>query len=89
MDTLLILLGILGFGAIIVSVHVISSASGAYDMAEVPVPEASFERSPQHFVERHRHDRRVGRAVVFPLTIGGMFIHEDRRVLPDRRTVAA
>jgi len=84
MDNLLILLGVLGFGAIIISIHVFADASRAY--------EHGFDGrgGSNGFRERAPGDRRSGKLVVFPLTLANNnLIHEDRRTLTDRRVASA
>jgi hypothetical protein len=86
MDTLLILLGILGFGAVMVAVHVFVDGSRSYefDSAGVPDKEAWAE-----FTERSPVDRRRGDPVEFPLAVSGVLIQQDRRIVPVRRLAVA
>ncbi|NND69806.1 MAG: hypothetical protein HKN19_19610 [Halioglobus sp.] len=83
MDAVLIILGILGVGAIVVSAYVFTVAARNY----VSEDHKRYGRGPDpaHFVERSPVDRRSGRPVTFPLTVNGILIAHDRRVLPDRR----
>jgi len=88
MDALLITLGILGFGAILISAYVFTVAARTYVSDE----DKKFARgqgpTPQQFVTRNPVDRRGGQPVSFPLTVNGLLITHDRRVLPDRRMTA-
>ena len=79
MDTLIILLGVFGFGAIIIAVHAFVADAGSL-VSEVPAGD--------DFGERKGHDRRGGTQVMFPLMINDTLVREDRRALPDRRRAA-
>ena len=83
MDAILIILGVMGFGAIIVSAYVFTVAARNY----VTDDERRYGRgrTPDTMIERNPVDRRSGRPVTFPLTVNGILITRDRRVLPDRR----
>ena len=84
MDAVLIILGILGLGAIVISTYVFVVAARNY------VSEGDNRRGPAPFqtMERSAVNRRSGRPVTFPLTVNGLLIAHDRRVLPDRRALA-
>lgn len=85
MDTVLVILGILGFGAIIVSAYVFTVAARDYvnDDEQQAVPN-SYRNNPH--TERSNADRRRSNNVVqFPLALGGVIITADRRVA-NRRT---
>lgn len=89
MDALLITLGILGFGAILISAYVFTVAARNY----VSEDDKKYGRrgsgtSPYHVVARSLQDRRSGQTVAFPLTVNGILITHDRRVLADRRQPA-
>lgn len=86
MDAVLIILGIMGCGAIVVSAYVFTVAARNYVSEE---DRRYGSRHPAHFVERNPVDRRSGRPVTFPLTVNGILIAHDRRVLPDRRATAS
>ena len=87
MDAVLITLGILGFGAILISAYVFTVAARNYVSGDnnhkrrTPPP-------PKEFVTRSGEDRRRGGLVTFPLKVGGQLILEDRRVTPERRKAA-
>lgn len=90
MDVLLIIMGTLGFMAVLVSTYVFIVAARNY----VSDDQTPFLRNPQAVnrrsrVERNPTDRRNGRQVAFPLTVNGILIPNDRRVIPDRRLAAA
>lgn len=84
MDALLITLGILGFGAILISAYVFTVAARTY----VSEDEKRYGRSAYPLVPRRPGDRRSGQPVSFPLTVNGLLITHDRRVLADRRQPA-
>ncbi len=83
METLLILLGVLGFAATLISVHIFPSGSEIYGDG------ASDELMGAAFTDRAQGDRRSGLAAVFPILINGMVVNEDRRSLRDRRESVA
>ncbi len=90
MDTVLIVLGVLGLGAIVISAYVFTVAARTYVSAEEDVHRrpAKLNDSGKPWVNRATGDRRSGKPVQFPLTINGVVIPEDRRRLPDRRKAA-
>lgn len=84
MDALLILLGVLGFGAVIIAInaffvqfdpHRYSREKGSDDVA---VDKGLYKHAGG--------DRRKGLVVVFPLQIDGVLVPQDRRILSDRRS---
>ncbi len=83
METLLILLGVLGFAAILISIHIFSADSDAYGEG------ASEEHASAAFTDRAKSDRRSGLEAVFPLLVNGIIMNEDRRSQPDRRQSVA
>ena len=86
MDAVLIILCILGVGAIVVSAYVFTVAARNY------VTEDHGKRygdpAAIDLVERSPSDRRTGRPVTFPLTVNGLLISRDRRTKTDRRVAA-
>jgi hypothetical protein len=86
MDVVLIILGILGLGAIIISAYVFTVAARNYVSAEESARRG--QRSERQFLERSPVDRRSGKPVEFPLTVNGVLVPKDRRRRPDRRNVA-
>ena len=82
MDSLIIIIGVVGFAAFIISIHILNSASQPYPEDERGGLQGSGwigdgERSPG--------DRRNGDVVLFPLLVNGTLVPADRRLLPDRR----
>ena len=90
MDVVLIILGILGFGAIVISAYVFTVAARNYVSDEADQA-ADEPQSPARdsFVTRAGTDRRRGVAVQFPLTVNHVVLTRDRRQLPERRSAAA
>lgn len=90
MDVILLILGIMGFGAIVISAYVFMVAARNY-VSEDHLPyRGAAEASAQQrlLVERSETDRRCGRPVTFPLAVNGILIAQDRRTQPDRRLTA-
>ena len=85
MDVVLIILGILGFGAIVISSYVFTVAARNYVSDERQRTKRNPGEVTPHFVTRSPTDRRCGRPVTFPLAVNGILIANDRRLLPDRR----
>ena len=86
MDVVLIILGVMGLGAIVISVYVFMAAARNYvsdeNMSIRRNPEESAQRPP---VERSPTARRSEKPVTFPLAVNGILIAQDRRILYDRR----
>ena len=88
MDVLLIMLGVLGFGAVVISTYVFTVAARTYVSDDhIRYRHASPQLPRSRVVVRNPVDRRSNRPVTFPLTVNGILIAEDRRKLPDRRTL--
>lgn len=86
MDVVLITLGVLGFGAIVISTYVFTVAARNYVSDDhLPDQRKSGKTTPYKLVERSPTDRRNGRPVTFPLTVNGLLIANDRRQIPERR----
>ncbi len=87
MDVILLVLGVLGLGAIVIAVYVFTVAARNYVAADESHPQQPSVR--HHFVERQPTDRRRGGQVAFPLTVNGVTIARDRREHPERRLTGA
>jgi hypothetical protein len=86
MDVVLTILGIMGFGAIVISTYVFTVAARNYVSDDHKRFRGNpLESAPHQLVARNPTDRRSGRAVTFPLAVNGILIANDRRTLPDRR----
>lgn len=90
MDVVLIILGILGFGAIVISAYVFTVAARNY-VSDEAEHGSDQPQSPARdgFVMRTGRDRRRGVTVQFPLTVNNVVITQDRRQIPERRSAAA
>jgi len=90
MDVVLIILGILGFGAIVIAAYVFTVAARNYvsDDADQGTGES---QSPARdgFIMRQGRDRRRGVEVQFPLTVNNVVVTQDRRQRPERRSATA
>jgi len=85
MDTVLLILGVLGSGAVVISAYVFMVAARNY-VSESTTDEIQIAAtSTRPFIERKPHDRRVRSLIDFPMTVNGMLIPIERRVQPDRR----
>ena len=84
MDTLLAVIGILGLGALLIAAWVFYCAARRYvsgALAEERAEALASDFSPfRDWSERAVRDRRRNRApVIFPITIDGKLITQDRR----------
>ncbi len=90
MQTVLIILGVLGFGAVVISAYVFTVAARNY-VSEREEEELSGDtpgNGEKLYVVRSTNDRRQREATVFPLELAsGEVIHLDRRRQPERRSV--
>jgi hypothetical protein len=84
MNTLLLLLVILGLSAVIISIHVLAEGARSHNMEPGPDGHSSV-----YFQERNLATRRTRNATGFPLRLNGIVIPEDRRSVSDRRQLAA
>ena len=87
MDTVLIVLLVIGFAAVVIAAYVFTVAARHY--VSENDPEGNGAPQVQAFgknrVSRNPVDRRSGRPVTFPLNVNGVMIPEDRRKGGDRR----
>ena len=90
MNVVLIVLGILGLGAIVIAAYVFTVAARTYVSAEELARREGSKGTPasRPLVERSPLDRRSGKPVTFPLTVNGVVVPQDRRHRPDRRKAA-
>ena len=89
MDTVLVILGVLGFGAVIIAAYVFSVAARSYVSNGGTGNTTSTPSAGKTLIERDQHDRRKIVQLEFPITMNGILIPQDRRALPDRRRAAA
>jgi len=90
MDVVLIILGVLGFGAIVIAAYVFTVAARNYVSAEDNRQrQARTSLTGKRLVVRNPDDRRrTDKPVTFPITVNGVLVTEDRRHNPDRRMAA-
>jgi hypothetical protein len=89
MDVILIILGMMGLGAIVISAFVFMVAARNYVSDEhLAIRGNSKEPAPRSLAARSPTGRRTGRSVTFPLAVNGILISQDRRIIPDRRAAA-
>ena len=89
MEILLIVLGILGFGAIVIAAYVFTVAARNYVSDDTQVPHSELTATQRTgFVTRDPRDRRRNAPAEFPLTVNSVLISRDRRELPERRAAA-
>lgn len=91
MDIVLIILGVLGVGAIAVSIYVFTVAARNYVWEDQKKQHIDAHRNTvrsRMLIPRSSTDRRSGKPVNFPLTVNGMLVTEDRRLQPERRKAA-
>jgi hypothetical protein len=88
MDVILIILGVLGLGAIVISTYVFTVAARSYVSEDSRRYGWADEITPHTCVPRNPIDRRSDRPVTFPLTVNGILITHDRRSGADRRVAA-
>ena len=89
MDTVLLILGILGFGAVVIAAYVFTVAARNY-VSEYEDAGETGKAKPGSgaFIERNQSDRRQVVQLDFPITVSGVLIQEDRRKMPERRHAA-
>ena len=89
MNTVLLILGVLGLGAVIIAAYVFTVAARNY-VSEHKHHETERSERPAAPITRSNKDRRQTTNVLpFPITVNGILVAEERRWLPDRRMVAA
>ena len=92
MQAVLITLGILGFGAVLISIYVFTVAARRYvhERVERPHPAPASAAKPEKlYITRSGRDRREESLVDFPLKLpNGEIILADRRRGDERRAVA-
>ncbi len=88
MQTVLIILGVLGFGAVVISAYVFTVAARNYVSEKNGDQESAinYQNGEKLYVVRNSTQRRQRESAVFPLELAsGEVIHLDRRRQPDRR----
>ena len=89
MDTVLLIIGVLGLGAIVIAAYVFVVASRNYvSESDLPEQKAPTPATSRSFIDRNVRDRREVSRSDFPMTVNGMLIPVERRIMPDRRLAA-
>ena len=92
MQAVLITLGMLGFGAVLISVYVFTVAARRYVHERIEHPQPTpinLHSTEKLYITRCGRERRQATEVQFPLTLpSGETILADRRSGERRRTVA-
>ncbi|MFT4825452.1 MAG: hypothetical protein ACJAUG_003717 [Halioglobus sp.] len=89
MNTVLLILGVLGLGAVIISAYVFTVAARNYVSEDVEGDDNISPTSPSSkYILRGQSDRRQILVDSFPIALNGLMVEEDRRKLSDRRLVA-
>ena len=91
MDTVLLIFGVLGLGAMVIAAYVFTVSARNYvsedDLGEPPTTSTAYKPSAKR-VPRSDFDRRKQNMNSFPMTVNGVLIADDRRVFPERRFAA-
>ena len=89
MDTVLIILGVLGLGALLIAAYVFTVAARNY-VSDSKHPEApANESAASNAVVRSEVNRRQqDNSAPFPITVNGVLVDEERRELPERRSTS-
>lgn len=85
MDTILIVLGVIGFCAVVVSAYVFTVAARHFVSDDEFELDSEDPSQPREWSVRSPYDRRRGHPVNFPLHVNGVLVPRDRRQLPERR----
>lgn len=90
METVLITLGIIGFGAIVIAAYVFTVAARTYVSTEDQhFQDQRAATREEDFVTRAPVDRRRNSVQPqFPMIINSVVVPRDRRRTPERRAVA-
>ena len=89
MDVILIILGVLGMGAVVISAYVFTVAARTYVSNDVYASRGSQgSMNKRGFVIRDPRDRRRNIPAQFPMTVNSVIITRDRRETGDRRAAA-
>lgn len=91
MNTFLLILGVLGMGAVIIAAYVFTVAARNYVSDSHETPHAKTEDDDHLYIVRSPYDRRQDDTVIdFPMKLSsGDVIPFDRRMTTDRRLQVA
>lgn len=90
MDTVLLIIGLLGLGTMMVAAYVFTVSARNYVSEDTVVEPINSEVGPASAerIMRSEFDRRKNSATSFPITVNGVLIEDDRRTFPERRFAA-
>ena len=90
MDTVLLIFGVLGLGAMVIAAYVFTVSARNYVSEDRSRGSRNAEAdSPSsNHIMRSEFDRRQQKPQSFPITVNGVLIEDDRRTFPDRRFIA-
>ena len=87
MDVMLMIIAVLGLGALVIAVYIFAVAARQYVSEDHHL--STPKQSHTLHIPRRQQDRRQTNTVLqFPITVNGLLVHEDRRRMPDRRRAA-
>jgi hypothetical protein len=86
MDTVLIVIGVLGFGAVVIATYVFTVTGRAYVSEDID-NKGNFQGT--RYIARTPFERRSVEQAEFPLTVNGILVEVDRRFVMDRRIVTS
>lgn len=86
MDTVLIVIGILGFGAVVIATYVFTMSARNYVLENNG---STVKTNPTRYIARSPRERRTIKQEVFPFTVNGVLVAKDRRFVTDRRLASA
>ena len=90
MDTILLIISVLGLGAIAITAYVFMVASRSHvTESRLTKPLSPLTSAATVFIPRSPHDRRQLVQLGFPITLGGLLVPEERRILGERRVLSA
>lgn len=88
MNTVLVILAVLGLGAMAIAAYVFT-VSARNNITENPSNRNNASESgAKPHIRRSEFDRRQQPSGSFPITVNGMTIESDRRLYPERRLIA-
>jgi hypothetical protein len=84
MDTVLIVIGVLGLGAVVIAAYVFTVTTRDYVSENIDYKDTLLAT---RYIARTPHERRSVKQVEFPITVNGIFVQVDRRFAMDRRAI--
>ncbi len=88
MDTVLLVIGFLGLGALIIAAYVFIRATSKYASHRGQLG-AENSATTDFYIERSHNDRRLLIQLDFPMTVGELLLPGERRTLTERRMATA